>query len=96
VGRHSHIDKINHDQAAQVPEPQLPGKFFGGLHIGLENGLYVVSTGGIKSLARAVENLIMQWGKEEKGLPEVVSKVSYTVVNTVEKLFDIVDLVLER
>jgi hypothetical protein len=56
----------------------------------------VVSTGGIKSLARAVENLIMQWGKEEKGLPEVVSKVSYTVVNTVEKLFDIVDLVLER
>ena len=34
-----HVDEIDDYQAAQVPQPELPGHFVGGLQVGLQGGL---------------------------------------------------------
>ena len=36
----AHVDEIDHDQAAQVAQPQLSGHLFRGLHVGLEGGVF--------------------------------------------------------
>ena len=34
-----HVDEVDDDDPADVPEAELPGHLTGGLHVGLENGL---------------------------------------------------------
>ena len=34
-----HVDEVDHDQAGEIAQPQLPCDFFGGLEIGLERGI---------------------------------------------------------
>ena len=41
-----HIDEIDDDQAGEVPQPQLPCDFLGGLKIGLEGGILDVMFAG--------------------------------------------------
>ena len=38
-----HVDEIDHDQAADVAQPQLPGDFLGGLQIGIAGGCFDVA-----------------------------------------------------
>src|ERR1700761_4845132 len=34
-----HVDEVDDDQAGEVPQPELPRDFLGGLQIGLERGI---------------------------------------------------------
>ena len=45
VLRVAHVDKVHHDDAADVPQPQLAGDLFRGLQIDLQHGLGLVLAG---------------------------------------------------
>src|SRR5262249_12842342 len=49
VGRDLHVDEVDHDDAADVPQPELPGDLLGGLQVVAEDGLFQV--GGTDVLA---------------------------------------------
>ncbi len=41
-----HVDEIDHDEAAQVPQPQLARDFLRGLKIGVKRGFLDITAGG--------------------------------------------------
>ena len=42
----AHVNKINHDQPAQIAQPHLPGDFVGGFQIGSQCGFFDVTALG--------------------------------------------------
>ncbi len=49
VARRAHVDEVDDDQTADVPQPQLAGDLVGGFQVGLQCGLFDVrATGGTR------------------------------------------------